>query len=404
MKNRVFVGQTHIFIKNFNGEFLSGGKNKNGQLGTRENQDSEKMENTTLKTVHFPKELKKLKSIACGTSHSLFLSEEGRVFGCGSTYHGELAKDSEENVTQYLEIPFFKDKKVSKIFCRHLGSFFVLENGKLFCCGRNKCYSLGIEYVYAYRPKKIDLNFLKDPKNEQIIDIKGGLVHTLLLSDFGKVYSCGRGTGGELGQSFQIKNSKIFGEIDFPEPTKIIQISTGGTQSHSLLLTENFKVYSFGSNYSRQLGLNHGSSKFSPTLITSLLDKNIRSIRSGGSTSFFISLDNKIYFCGSKFRFKKESNLEKFKENNISVPTEIYCGNNFIDVHCGEGCCYFINKIGEMYSIGRNLDGECCLDTSEKVVSFPTKIKGIQFFDTSGLFHQYPKEVPYDIIIKTESY
>lgn len=127
--------------------------------------------------------------------------------------------------------------------------------------------TINIINTYVSNPNEIDLSFFKDPKKERIIDIKGGLMHSLILSNIGKVYSCGNGTSGDLGQSIKTKISKEFAEIYYPESDgRIIQISTGLIQSHSLLLSENFKVYAFGSNFCGQLGLNHTTSQFSPTL------------------------------------------------------------------------------------------------------------------------------------------
>lgn len=65
-------------------EVYSWGSNTAGQLGNR-----------TLRSVSLPLEVVDLQGcgvcqVACGSSHTLFLGRDGRVYGCGSKDHGEL--------------------------------------------------------------------------------------------------------------------------------------------------------------------------------------------------------------------------------------------------------------------------------------------------------------------------
>lgn len=90
-----------------------------------------------------------------------------------------------------------------------------------------------------------------------------GQLHSLFLSDEGKVYSTGWGQSGQLGHG-------VSTACPFPTLIEglddIIDIKAGSR--HSLALSSNGSVYSFGFNLFGQLGSPLQSDLFSPTSIS----------------------------------------------------------------------------------------------------------------------------------------
>lgn len=118
-----------------------------------------------------------------------------------------------------------------------------------------------------------------------IKDIKCGGEHTLVLSHKGRLYSFGHGYTGQLGQG----NS-----LNYHYPTlvksllrkNIIQIAAGW--SHSMLLTSQNYLYISGCGKYGELGLEDDENRRNFTLLRSTMSFNISKIFAGGHHSWII--------------------------------------------------------------------------------------------------------------------
>ena len=101
---------------------------------------------------------------------------------------------------------FSKIKKFKNILYVSKGlnsthTLFVMKDYEIYCCGNNTMNQLGIPNngnVVQEQPKQMVLKktpFLKD----RIFDIKCGLMHTLFLTQSGKVYGIGGNEDGQIG-------------------------------------------------------------------------------------------------------------------------------------------------------------------------------------------------------------
>ena len=103
---------------------------------------------------------------------------------------------------------------------------------------------------------------------ERIIKCDGGMKHSIILTETGKVYTSGSNKFGELGIGNDIINDQIqFQLIDskYFNNENIIQICSG--LSHSMVLSENGNVYSWGINLKGQTGLKYVQYVYTPKQI-----------------------------------------------------------------------------------------------------------------------------------------
>lgn len=78
--------------------------------------------------------------MACGKSHSLFLTEDGDVYGCGYNKHYQLGIEL-ENTSIPIKIPI---SDIVHIACGRYHSLFLTIHGRVFGCGSNKYDALGL--------------------------------------------------------------------------------------------------------------------------------------------------------------------------------------------------------------------------------------------------------------------
>ena len=128
---------------------------------------------------------------------------------------------------------------------------------------------------------------------EEITSISCEYYHVLGLSQTGKVYAWGNNEWGQLGLKHSDKECKPT-LIQMPNNVSVKQISCGS--HHSLLLTTDGDIYSFGHNGHGQLGLNHNKNVNIPTLIETT--SKFTEILAFGLQSFALNESNIIEFWG----------------------------------------------------------------------------------------------------------
>lgn len=148
--------------------------------------------------------------------------------------------------------------------------------------GLNNCYQLGIEDgENRYQPDILSsLKF--EAKLKKVI---GGMHHTLFLDVNGNVYAMGSHRYGGLGLGKIDADLKTPAKI--PDLKDIVDIAANTNVSYAI--DKNGKVYSWGSNYSKQLGQDTEDDYYVPTLVQSrhLDSREVYSVSVGGQHSLF---------------------------------------------------------------------------------------------------------------------
>ena len=137
----IVCGRFHSFSITNNGEIYSWGFNDFGQLGLGD----EKNRNTPC-LVPFPNDdSTRIKDIVAGMNHSLFLFENGQLWGCGSDNNGEIGLGYHFKRSKLTKIPI---ENVKQIACSKFHNFSLAYDGlSYYAWGKNGNWS---------SPKKLD--------------------------------------------------------------------------------------------------------------------------------------------------------------------------------------------------------------------------------------------------------
>ena len=167
------------------------------------------------------------------------------------------------------------------------------KNLNVLTWGTNCNYNLGHNHDGNLKvPEKVK-RFNREKFTSSICNVNFGKYHTLFLDKTGNVYSCGYGKGGRLG---------LGSENTFLEPTlipglkNIVKISC--SNDHSLALSSDGKVYSWGINTHRVLGHPEPKNLSKPQVIkASFMFDKIITVKAAKYHSILVAADQ-IYTFG----------------------------------------------------------------------------------------------------------
>lgn len=210
-----------------------------------------------------------IKDVAAGALHALLLSDQGQVYSLGENYSGQLGLlfvDKKSRALQPQHVKALESSEIIQIACGGSHSLALSKDGKLFSWGSNQHGQLGIPLTNAETQVPFEIKWVNKIPSK-IISIVGGDYHNLMLCEDGSLYGWGKGTKGQLGignfDSF-FEAVEIFG---FDSP--VVKIAAGGglRNSHSMAITKKGTLYCWGSGGSGQLGTGTTESQTIPTRI-----------------------------------------------------------------------------------------------------------------------------------------
>jgi alpha-tubulin suppressor-like RCC1 family protein len=404
----------------------SSGYNSNGQLGLGPSNTDDKNIPTFIENFYYISSYINydeitIIEISAGAHHSLFLTNEGRVYSCGDDEWGQIGLGDDfydnrptliqnfNNNTSYIK---YDEITIIEISAGGYHNLFLTDDGYVYSCGYNDIGQLGIGDNDNKNIPTLIQNFNKNTLNINydkitIIEISAGDHHSLFLTSAGQVYSCGYNNKGQLGvgntddkniptliENIYNINSYINSKI-----LNITQISAGGY--HNLFLTDDGHVYSCGYNKKGQLGLGNTDDKNIPTPILFFNNNHeitIIEISAGGHHSLFLTDDGYVYSCGRNH--KGQLGLGNTDDKNIPTPILFFNNNHeitIIEISAGRYHSLFLTDDGYVYSCGYNLFGQlgvCNNDNQLGVCNndnqnIPTLIEGVNNITkiSSGGYH-----------------
>ena len=302
-----------------------------------------------------PKRIKKLtniKMIDCNSDRSLCLDYDGNVFILGNNYNkkssiekchdkvGDIYMLRNINLQRRLNIPPCK-----QVCCGGRFSFFLTEDNLLYSLGEDYIGRLGLGQVDKKDNQQYKFNIPKlipDLYNVEYVTCGG--YYSICKTYDNKFYSCGRGKSTGTTKDDDHESYKFTECLNWPD--NIISVKCG--YSHRLLLTSEGYVYSFGYNNHGELGLIDGIPKSSPTLIRDIPE--IKRIECGAFHSLCIDINDCLWVFGSN----EEGQLGLGDKQDRCTPVLHSTLSNIIDISSRGNHTFVKTQENKVYAFGNN--------------------------------------------------
>ncbi|KAL9655710.1 hypothetical protein ABK040_004943 [Willaertia magna] len=186
-----------------------------------------------------------VKKIYCGALHTIFVTKKNRVFCCGHNTYGQLGFrhwQPKENPCEIVNLSqTLQNDKIKKISCGFYFTLFLTKKGNIYACGANEYCQLGFSDVCdRYQLSRITIfdNILQ--KNEKIISLHAGEDHSIFVTNFNNLFSCGKNTNGQLGRNDFVV-TKLIGKVNLPNLHTILFCNNNNSDNSSIYNNNTFK-------------------------------------------------------------------------------------------------------------------------------------------------------------------
>ncbi|XP_037043609.1 probable E3 ubiquitin-protein ligase HERC4 isoform X1 [Bradysia coprophila] len=271
----------------------------------------------------------------------------------GNTAHGELGLGGieDEQILTPRKMDWSQASEVIHASCGLMHTLLLTKSGRLYSCGNNDHGQLGHE-LSRKRPRMFTFKSIPALENYKIVQIACGVAHSMAMDEWGQVYTWGSNSRGQLGN-----DTTNYG----PKPVKalatkhIVQIAAG--QYHCLVLTNTGELYSWGANAYGQLGIGAVSEMSnSPMLITSLAGVPIAFITCGGNHSFAVSKSGSVFGWGKNLfgQLGVNDNIDRPYPTHLKTLRSL--GVRY--VAAGDDFSVFLTSDGQVFTSGAGTYGQ----------------------------------------------
>ncbi|XP_057543736.1 RCC1 domain-containing protein RUG3, mitochondrial isoform X2 [Amaranthus tricolor] len=305
--------------------------------------------------------------ISCGLFHSAVLID-GKFWVWGKGDGGRLGLGHEDSVFVPKLNPYMIDVKALALVCRGYGGFGALGH---------------TVFTRELVPRLVEGSW-----QEKIKHIATSGTHTAAITESGELYTWGREEGdGRLGLG-PGRGPDQTGGLSVPckvkaLPVPVASVACGGF--FTMVLTEEGKLWTWGANSNHELGTGDKVGGWKPRLISSLEDVRLVQIACGGYHSLALTEDGKVLSWGHG----GHGQLGHYSNQNQKVPTviEALADERVISIACGGSSSAAITETGKLYMWGNAKDSQLGVPGLPEINPSPVEVNFLREDDGLGSHH-----------------
>ncbi len=313
---QVAAGQYHTVLLSADGRVFTFGWGNLGALGHGDLLSRD----VPTEITHENLDGNSIKAIAAGSSYTVLLSSDGTVFTFGSGFHGQLGHGDSGNrtVPTPIEADSLAGHAIVEIAAGAAHTLLRAIDGTTFSFGHAASGRLGQAEIQNNRiPTKIDHEILS---GKTITGISAGGAHSLILTSDGTVFTFGRGLEGQLGHG-DMAARMVPTRIEDESLSEHTVIKAALGDNHTILLTSEGESFTFGAGADGRLGSGETENSLVPVLVEhqNLSGHTLSGAAAGASHTILLSEDATVFTFGSGI----SGRLGHGDTENRLVPTAI---------------------------------------------------------------------------------
>ncbi|KAJ3088184.1 hypothetical protein HK102_009358 [Quaeritorhiza haematococci] len=330
-------------------------------------------------------------AIAAGSQHGVVVSKNGKeVLSFGNNDEGALGRFGPEYFA--LKVRGLEGLKIKQVVCSDNMTAFLTDEGKVFTCGTFK---------NAEGKNRYDETTTKQAEPRQVraftqkvVHIAAGCNFLLAVTRNEDLYAWGYGDYGQLGHDTESSRTRLQKatikpyRIGLAEPqTASSNTSNGGTRGarvrfarvyagsdHGFAIDIHGRCFAFGSNNWGQLGVGDEEVRRQPALVRFFTERGLKlsQISGGNHHTLFLTTNGEVYACGRNDEGQLGIGAVTASTNDVdamaiedpqaaplrcmNLPTRVSAGGLesacIVKVACGTDHSLAIGSEGELFSWG----------------------------------------------------
>jgi alpha-tubulin suppressor-like RCC1 family protein len=305
--------------------------------------------------------------IATSNSDGYALTSDGAVWAWGVGSYGELGDGKTPPYdTTAVQVDFPAGVKIASLAnpMPFDGAIAIDTNGDAWGWGLNVVGDLCLSGLIEARPRQIPIS--------AVTLASGARTHSLFDSK-GRVYACGDGEGGVLGDGSYSNSSKPASVVGLPATAHVIALTSSWEGSGALL--SNGSYYDWGYNAAGQLGDGSTANRDVPVAVK--LPSPVRQVFQGGSgaangQTIAILANGSIWEWGNNEKGQLGDGTRT--SSDIPVRVEVPAGVTFVKVNSGGYSSYAIDSTGRLWAWGGNENGQLGTGAGANVETEPVGV------------------------------
>ncbi len=323
-----------LFLKN-DGTVWGSGLNNVGQLA-----------NGTFNPTATPVQatgIASITAISAGSHTSFFTRNDGIVFGSGMNTNGILGNVSTASTNTPVQVSTIAAGAAyaTGIAATGMSSLFLENNGSVWACGYGITGALGIG-ANGHFNKPVQAASITN-----VSAIKGTGGYSLFLKNDGTAWASGRNADGQFGNgTFDDSNVPVLAS----GLTGISAIAAG--YSHAVFLKNDGTVWSSGTNANGELGDGTNTAQNTPVQASGLT--NITAVAAGSLHSLFLKNDGTVWACG----YNMFGQLGNGNNTDQNTPVQVSGLTDITAIATGDMYSLFLKNDGTVWACGQNSFGK----------------------------------------------
>eukprot|EP00698_Gefionella_okellyi_P004923 TRINITY_DN14549_c0_g1_i1.p1 TRINITY_DN14549_c0_g1~~TRINITY_DN14549_c0_g1_i1.p1 ORF type:complete len:427 (+),score=85.28 TRINITY_DN14549_c0_g1_i1:85-1281(+) len=266
-----------------------------------------------------------VKQVSVGRQHMAAVTTSGHVYTWGRGIGGRLGHGDMSDVTVPKQVAAIADKRVVQVACGTIYTAAIDDTGKLYVWGR-KIFGRGGN-------SQVSGPALVQTIPERVVQVDCGEAHIIAVGASGKVYTWGGDEYGQLG---------LGSRVDIEQPTVVSAltgkqvVSVAAGDYHSVALTAQGEVFTWGLNREGELGHGNTADARTPRLVNALSDQKlvVKQVAAGGAHTVVVDANGRAWVFGKGRDGQLGLNevafrLEPQQLTTVSAPIlSIDCGEN----------------------------------------------------------------------------